>query len=246
MAVSAGYDVRLRDVLAEHARGARQAPGPREVVVALARPEQMGGPAAESGLLSLLSEDERARLSRFRSPQDGRLFLLAHALLRVALSVCSGDEPRGWQFRLGEHGRPEIAAPRSRFRFSLSHTRGLAACAIVLDRDIGLDVEYSAGSAPGLAPDFFSSVEAEELRNTPETARADRFFMYWTLKEAFLKAKGVGLSLPLRQFSMYDDAEGAWRIAFHEPLGDDPERWWFWTSPVGRDHRAALALRLEG
>ncbi len=246
MAVRAGYDVRLRDALAEHARGAWRAPGAREVVVAWARPEEIPGPAAESELLALLSEDERARLDRFRSPADGRLFLLAHALLRTTLSVCSGVEPRAWQFRVGKYGRPEIAAPSSRFRFSLSHTRGLAACAIVLDRDIGLDVEYTARSAPEHVLDFFSFREVEELRSTPEGARANRFFTYWTLKEAYLKAKGVGMSLPLRRFSMYEDAAGVWRIACHAPLEDDPQQWWFWSSPVGDDHVAALALRLEG
>jgi 4'-phosphopantetheinyl transferase len=249
MAVTPAYDIRIMrlcDVIAESARGTCRPLAPAEVVIALAQPEESCCPARESMLMALLSDDERVRLARFRFEQDGRLFLLSHAMLRMTLSLCTGVEPRVWQFRAGKYGRPEIVEPASRLRFNISHTRGLAACAAVLNSDIGLDVEDTSRGTPiHVMESFFSSSEAQELQRSPCGVRVRRFFTYWTLKEAYVKALGIGLSLSPGRFSMYEDAERIWRITFHRPLRDDPRRWWFWSSQVSDDHQAALALSID-
>jgi 4'-phosphopantetheinyl transferase len=218
--------------------------GPTEVVVALTRPDKSD--ERLSMFMPLLSEGEKQRLARFKFERDRRLFLMAHALLRVTLSRYANVEPCAWQFRAGSYGRPEIAHPPSRLRFSLSHTPGLAACAIILDREIGLDVEDTSRGAPiDVAERFFSPMEARQVHSAPLKARATRLFQYWTLKEAYIKARGMGLSLPLDRFTMYEDAEDTWRITFEPPLNDDPGRWQFWSSSVTDNHQAALAITVR-
>ena len=193
--------------------------------------------------MALLSDDERERLTRFRFERDRALFLAAHALLRITLSRHTNIEPYAWRFCKGSHGRPEIAEPRSRLRFSLSHTHGLAACAVVLDRDVGLDVEYLSNDPPiDLADRLLSPRERCDILSVPIDARASLFLEYWTLKEAYAKARGLGLSLPLDQFSLYKDTDGRWRTALEPPPHEDIVRWWFWSWHVSNDHQMALAI----
>jgi 4'-phosphopantetheinyl transferase len=218
---------------------------PGEVIVALGQPVECVEPDQQSALMKLLSDEERERHSRFHFERDRSLYLTAHALLRISLSRHANVEPQAWQFRTGKYGRPEIAEPRSRLRFNLSHTHGLAACAVVLDRDIGMDVERITRDIPtDVAETTFSPRERSDILGTSATARARRFLEYWTLKEAYIKARGVGMSLPLDQFTFCKDESGVWRILFEKPLCDDPERWQFWSWQLGSGHQVALALDL--
>ena len=123
----------------------------------------------------------------------------------------------------------------------------LAACAIVLDRDIGLDVEHISRDVPlDVAESSFSSRERSDILGASATVRAKLFLEYWTLKEAYIKARGVGMSLPLDQFSFCKDPGGVWRIVLEQPLCDDPERWQFWSWQVSRNHQVALAIGHAG
>jgi 4'-phosphopantetheinyl transferase len=243
MRETASYKIKvIEDLLSEGASG-REPLAPTEVVVALARPDDFAEPKRRSMLAALLSDDERQRLAQFRFESDRQLFLVAHALLRITLSRHADIEPYAWRFRTGSHGRPEIVQSRSRLRFSLSHTCGLAACAVMLDRDIGLDVEYLTADAPiEVAERFFSPRERSDLFGAKSDARAALFFEYWTLKEAYAKARGLGLSLQPYQFSFHKDSNGRWSIASEPPLYEDPERWQFWSWQASKDHLAALAI----
>jgi 4'-phosphopantetheinyl transferase len=114
---------------------------------------------------------------------------------------------------------------------------------VILERDIGLDVEaLSREPAIELARRFFSAREADQLARTPIDGRATRFLEYWTLKEAYVKARGLGLSLPLDRFSVYNTTHNTWGISFEAPLNDDPARWWLRSFRVGTTHQAALAI----
>lgn len=211
-----------------------------EVTLGIARPAD---PADAERLLALLSDDEKDRLSRFRFEPDRVMYLAAHALLRHTLSRHSDVAPEAWRFRRASHGRPEIANPGSRLRFSLSHTPGLAACAVVLDRDIGVDVEdLSRPGAADIAERFFSPREADAVRKAPIDERGIRFLEYWTLKEAYVKARGLGLSLPLNRFSVYNTTGNTWAICFEPPSNDDPARWWLRSFRIRDTHQAALAI----
>jgi 4'-phosphopantetheinyl transferase len=216
---------------------------PTEVVVTMARPSDAAEPEQRSMLMALLSDEERQRLTRFHFERDRLLFLVAHALVRITLSRHASIEPQSWRFRTGSYGRPEIAESRSRLRFSLSRRHGLAACAVILDRDIGLDVECISKDSPiDVAERFFSPRERSNLLSTSIDMRARLFLEYWTLKEAYIKARGLGLSLPLDQFSLDKGADDRWRLAAEPPLFDDPERWRFWSWRAGDDHQMALAV----
>jgi 4'-phosphopantetheinyl transferase len=241
------YKVEIIEGLVNEPASDRRQLGPTEVVVALARPDEAAEPEQRSMLMALLSDEERQRLMRFHFERDRLLFLAAHALLRITLSRHASIQPYAWRFHTSSHGRPEIAEPGSRLRFSLAHTHGLAACAIVLDRDIGLDVEYLASGPPlDVVERFFLPREQFEILNASSDVRARRFLERWTLKEAYVKARGLGLSLPPDRFSMYRDADERWQVAFEAPLADDPERWSFWTWRLKNGHQAALAIDLGG
>ena len=163
--------------------------------------------ASDRDLLSsyerLLSKEESARHRRFLRERDRDLFLVAHALVRTTLSRYCPVSPGAWEFEMGERGRPEIAGPvDAGLRFNLSHTPGRAVCAVARDRDVGVDVErLSRVTQPLLIADrFFAPAEIAALRASHESQRRQRFFELWTLKESYIKARGLGLAIPLDQF----------------------------------------------
>jgi 4'-phosphopantetheinyl transferase len=213
-----------------------------EIVITMLRPEEAAEPEDRSMLVALLSNEERERLVRFRFESDRLLFLISRALVRITLSRHEDVQPEAWRFQVGSHGRPEIALPRSRLRFSLSRRRGLAACAVVLDRDIGLDVEYVSNLPIDVVEHFFSPRERFDLNSNPLEARKGLFFEYWTLKEAYIKARGLGLSLPMDQFSLVKGVDDRWRVVSDSQLPDESERWLFWSWRMGSDHQMALAI----
>ena len=153
----------------------------------------------------------------------------------MTLSRFADVPPGAWEFTTGEYGKPDIAAPSTRLRCSLSPTAGMAACAVIRDRDIGVDVELRSRTTPiEVAARFFSSRETHDLLTLDPARQPERFLEYWTLKEAYLKARGFGLSLPLDQFSMHTTADGQWRIAMEPTFGDD--------RPGGGSGRRASAI----
>lgn len=138
-------------------------------------------------------------------------------------------------------------APEDRQRLLMllsEEERALVACAVVGGRPVGVDVEDASRPAPlEIAERYFVPGERRDIFATDPDQRTRRFFEYWTLKEAYVKACGLGLSLPLDRFEFQRDTEGAWRIAFAPPALDDPAAWWFhaWPTPT---HQAAVALRI--
>ncbi len=212
------------------------------------KPSQPRQPREIAGYRALLSEAERACSERFRFDEDRNTFIVAHALVRLALSSrCPDVAPSAWRFEPNAYGRPEIASPRSPLRFSLSHTSGVAACAVTHDRDVGVDVEKLTQSAPlDVAQQFFSAQEAAELVALPDAMRTERFFEYWTLKESYVKARGLGLRLPLDQFSFRVVPGSPITISFDAGCVDDPRLWHFWSQRLNGTHLLALAVRQEG
>jgi 4'-phosphopantetheinyl transferase len=200
---------------------------------------------------TLLSTEERARWLRF-IPADSRLqFLVARALLRTTLSRFDATPPAAWVFRMNAWGRPEIAtdAGAHRLRFNLSHATGLVACIVASGREVGVDTEETArgGSLLDIADRYFAPAEVAALRALPEELRRDRFFDYWTLKESYIKARGLGLSLSLQEFSF--DLERAPAIGFRaeRAIDADDRRWQFelW-SPTPHHRLAACFERTAG
>lgn len=218
------------------------------------------GAIRNPGLLELyrswLSDIETARYERFYFDSDRKLFLIAWALVRSMLSTYADVDPADWRFTLNRYGKPEIAGPdtASRLRFNLSHTRGLVACIVVPELDVGIDVEdrRRETQGPEIARRFFSAAEVAEFERLPVDKQQTAFYEYWTLKEAYIKAVGVGISLGLGRFSFDLDHDGPPvghperqppSISFSAELGGDPAAWQFAQWEPTPHHAMAAAIR---
>lgn len=197
--------------------------------------------------LSCLDDDERARHGRLRFEHDRHSYAAAHALTRTVLARLLGLSPRELRFEAGPHGRPELRVPlRSpRLRFNLSHTRGMVACAVALEHAVGVDVEHfdRRVDIDQLAPAVFSTAERAGLASLAQAERRARFFALWTLKEAYIKAVGTGLSLPLRSISLDLRSGEQPRLTFAPPVDDDAVQWWLDLHAPRPSHVLAVALR---
>ena len=195
-----------------------------------------------------LSAEERARADRLRFPHDRRDYVVAHDLLRRSLSTLDPLEPGEWQFDVNEHGKPHVrpAVPgdgsneRRALSFSLTHTRGLVACAIGFNVRVGVDVERLDRdvAAAEVAARFFAPREVAALQQCDAASRTLRFVELWTLKEAYVKAIGLGLTQPLSalSFDLEDDA-----IAFTSPSSDRAS-WSFAVFAPSPSTRMAVAV----
>jgi 4'-phosphopantetheinyl transferase len=201
-----------------------------------------------AALRALLSPDETAKVRRFFKADNAHEYLLAHALLRLALSRFAAVDPRAWTFAAEAFGRPVIAGPASAppLTFSLSHTNGLVACAVAHNRAVGVDVEWQARGTDSLAiaAQFFSVVEVAWLRAQPPEQQSQNFLQLWTLKEAYLKARGVGLALPLDGFSFVPDGADI-GLTFSAAIDDDPGRWHFAQQCPTPGHVLAVAAEVR-
>ena len=201
--------------------------------------------AAIAAAASVLSDDERARYVRFHFARDARDYAAAHALLRTTLSRYTDRAPARWRFDKTEHGKPFLIDHDAlHASFSLSHTRGMVACAVTSDVDVGVDVECvdREVNAAAIAERFFAPAETRLLRQLGPDAQRDRFFDLWTLKEALLKALGAGLTMPLASLVFSVDAAGG--VALEAPADIDTQLWQFGLFAPDPTHRLAVAARL--
>lgn len=209
-------------------------------------PDRLGAEALER-CRAVASPEERRQEQRFRVEPPRLLYLAARGLLRTRLALYTGIEPPAWRFALGRWGRPEVEAPDgfSWLRFNLSHTRGRVVCALARGVEVGVDVEDSerGGRLLDVAHRYFAPAEIEELFRLPEPERLARFFDYWTLKEAYIKARGMGLALPLSRFAFGLGRPGPIRIRLEPDVGDDADAWQFERLHWPPRHEAAVAVR---
>lgn len=198
----------------------------------------------------MLTPDEATRRDRFVFDRDRHQFLVTRGLVRTLVSHYVGISPADCAFTTNRHGRPSLAhlPPGVSLNFNLSHTSGLIACALTLEREVGIDVEDIERNRvdDGVPGRFFSPAEAAALASLPAAERHARFFDYWTLKEAYIKARGMGLSLPLDGFSLHLDPPDTPRISFAASIDDDPASWQFVQSRPSARHRLAVAVRRHG
>jgi len=193
-----------------------------------------------------LSIEERARRDRLRFAADRRDFTIAHDLLRRTLSRYADMPPADWRFSSNEFGKPSIESINPRLRalsFNLSYTQGCVACAISLNVPLGVDVERINQSqhVQEIANRYFSEEESSSLRECSDELRNIRFTELWTLKEAFLKAVGVGLSGCLTDVSFRFDEHA--RIEFSGASTIDPHEWHFALFEPVYNIRLGVAVR---
>jgi 4'-phosphopantetheinyl transferase len=180
----------------------------------------------------MLTEEERQQEMRFCFPTDRKRYLVTRATVRSVLSLYADVPPSAWRFSTNEFGKPAIANMRddvSGLRFNISHTKGLIALGIAQHREIGIDVEKlnKHNVSIDLANHLFASNEIIELQNVRPEQFVELFFEYWTFKESYIKARGIGLSLALDKFSFHFPHERAVQITINPELNDDETRWHF-------------------
>jgi 4'-phosphopantetheinyl transferase len=194
---------------------ARVGIAPEQVHLWLTLSDEIDDPRLLDRYRALLSPDEEARHLRLKFADHRRAFLIARALVRTTLSRYCDVAPAEWRFSANAHGRPEIDGPGTPLRFNLSHTEGAMVCAVALSGDVGVDIEdiEQHETTMQMADRYFAPHEAAALRSLPPLERRRQFVARWTLKEAYLKARGVGLALPMSIDPERDDDAAAWRFA---------------------------------
>ena len=155
-------------------------------------------------LVALLDVAERQRAARFHFEVDRRRFEAAHGLLRLVLGHYAGAPPSQLRFESGHAGKPALAAAAAGVDFNLSHSGGHALLGVTRGAAIGVDIELirSVPEFESIAAGTFAAEEVRELMAQPDALRVDAFFSGWTRKEAYIKALGGGLSIPLAGFEV--------------------------------------------
>lgn len=194
---------------------------------------------------SVLSAAERARRDDALTVEARRERALSRTLLRTLLASYTGRVARELQFSDGEHGRPELANCAVPVRFSVSHTAGALAIAVTRSLELGIDVEAIGEGAPpvGVAQLYFSPAEIDDLAATPPADQRARFFAYWTLKEAYAKARGLGFALPMRAIELSLGERIDLRLA--AAIDDDAGSWQFRRLSPSPHHTLAIACRSD-
>jgi 4'-phosphopantetheinyl transferase len=218
-----------------------------KVLLYFAYPEQIVDPTLLDRYRSLLTNDELAQMDRFFAARHRHQYLITRALIRTSLSAHFPLDPADWQFEKNKFGKPEICTPDRTLsvRFNISHTNGLIMCGIVKNCAIGVDVEdtqRSTSAALSSLSSYFSAREIEDLGKLPARQQKKRFFEYWTLKEAYIKARGAGFSIPLHKFSFLYQEHSLSGFSIHPDLEDRAENWQFWRLPVADRYLAAVAI----
>jgi len=200
--------------------------------------------------LAWLRDDEQSRFARYRADSDRLNFLLGRVMARRLVGRALGVAPTDWQWGQGSHGRPEIETPATPLQFNLAHSSRLVACALAMNREVGVDVEDSqrAATDPAIVARFCSPDEAAAIR-VGEPEWRERFLAIWTLKEAYLKARGLGISVHLSDISFsvgaIDGDQSAngpdVQVRFLNTLADADPHWTFRLVRAGPRYLLAVA-----
>ncbi len=195
-----------------------------------------------------LAPDERQRAERFHFDRDRRHFVAARGLLRTLLGRYLGRGPETLQFAYNPQGKPMLVGDNGTLRFNLAHSHGLALFAVSRGRELGVDLERIRPEFAGepVAQRFFSPREVAALRALSDERRHEAFFVCWTRKEAYLKATGKGLTLPLDCFdvSLLPGEPAALLATRHDPA--EVGRWSLRALAPARGYAGALVVEGTG
>jgi len=207
-------------------------------------------PSQARSFLQNLAADERARAERFYFERDREHFIVARGVLRAILGGYLNRAPECLSFCYSSHGKPSLAGDSDgdTIRFSVSHSHGVALYAVTRGREVGIDLERirSDLTVAEIAERFFSPREVATLRELPTEAQREAFFRCWTRKEAYIKARGEGLSLPLDQFDVSLAPGEPAAIVGTQPDPSEASRWSLQELIPAPGFVAALAVAAHG
>jgi 4'-phosphopantetheinyl transferase len=192
-----------------------------------------------------LSADEIARARRFHFAKDKNDFVAARGLLRTLLSAYLGISSDELLFSYGEKGKPSLQkSHRSAINFNLAHSRGMAIYAFSESREVGIDLEYMREDLADedIAERFFSRREIKMLAGVSAELKKQAFFNCWTRKEAYIKARGEGLSMPLDEFDVSLEPGEPAALLANQKEPADVTRWSMHSIPVPAGYVAALCV----
>lgn len=195
----------------------------------------------------LLSAAEHAQTEHFQFPADRMTYLVTRALVRVVLSKYAALSPPEWRFEKNAYGRPQVARDcvPDPIHFSISHTRELVICAVATTEEIGVDTE-SLGRQDislELAERYFAASEIDAIKALPGQDQHRRILEHWTLKEAYIKARGQGMHLPIDGVAFAFGAGPHLSAVFDNSMGDTPTGWQFGHLAPINHHLVAYAVR---
>lgn len=197
----------------------------------------------------VLSAEELARAGRFHFVKDKKHFIVARALLRKLLAAYLGSDPQLLTFEYGDKGKPFVAAGgQGRISFNLAHSGGRAIYVFTKGREVGVDLEFIRKDTAGadIAKRFFSAWEMQAIQTVPEEQRKEAFFNCWTRKEAYIKARGEGLSIPLDSFDVSVAPEETAALLRNYVDEAEVARWEMQAMPVAQGFVAALVVEGKG
>jgi 4'-phosphopantetheinyl transferase len=207
-------------------------------------------PEALKELELFLSPGERARANRFRNPRDRGHFVAAHGIAREILGRYAGMEPRGLRFETDRSGKPALGRTSGgkSLAFSMSHSGTAALYGVARDRNVGVDIELIDPSLvdEDVSKRLLSSPERAALDVLPPAARANTLFRFWTLKEAYLKARGDGLAIPPSAIDVSAAPSGAPKMLAGGVGTEDGISWTLAVIPTLPGYAAAAACRGSG
>lgn len=207
-------------------------------------------PAALEDLQRTLTMDEWRKAGRFRLHRDRNRFIVARGLLRVILASYLHKNPAHLRFSYGPYGKPTLATKPvgDTLDFSLSHSDGIALYAVTRGRELGVDLERIRPDRAdeNVAEQFFSPRELAVLRALPPNVWHEAFFACWTRKEAYIKARGGGFTIPLKQFSVSISGEEPAVLLENDDNRLVTSRWSLLGLNLGPDWAAALAVEGQG
>lgn len=198
--------------------------------------------------LSWLGETERNRHDRLQLERNQNHFLVGQVFLRKVLSNYSATQPDEWSFVTNEYGKPQLSDVHAdqQLHFNLSHSGQAYVVAVSRAENLGVDVEFSQRERriARIAERHFSPKELAALLALPEDDQQERFYSLWTLKEAYIKARGMGLAIPLHKFGFDIGSVDPAQLNFwvDAALNDPVEEWQFWELEVLPNYAMALAV----
>jgi 4'-phosphopantetheinyl transferase len=195
-------------------------------------------------LRKVLSPDELERAERYRFDRHRNEFILTRGVLRIVLASYTAQSPESLSFDHSAQGKPALRNGPPDLRFNVSHTEGLAVLALVREREIGVDAEKirPQPDAQKLAKRFFSPQEQRFLEKLSGDELQRAFFRCWTHKEAYIKGKGEGLSIPLHAFDVSLEEDRPAALVGTRPDPAEAGRWNLYDLSIGQGYAAALAV----